>query len=216
MATKKKGLARSHRRAKSAKRIVSAPSSNPPLFTDLVEFIIPGFAGYAATRFTSRIVRGLAEKRFPRLGKHAAVLSSLAAFGASWLLVHRVKKVAKYHTPVTVGAAIAALQTTVQTYLPKYGWIVSDYQEQKQIAPSAAAAANQLPNSAPPITENLTLQPSIDEQLASVEAELAMIESQSDPTPSQTQPIGDSADGLGDLIDEISGDDYGSLAGGFN
>lgn len=242
MATKKKGLARAHSRAKSAKRILknaAAPTANPPLFTDMVEFIIPGFAGYAGTRFVSRIARGMVERRFPKLSKHAGPLASLAAFGASWFLVHRVQKVAKYHTPVTVGAAIAALQTIVQTYIPKYGWIVSDYQP--QLPPSAGKTTQQTAEpsaqGALPLVENFSMNPSIDEQMASVEAELQMMDHQSRAVSPTTQPfsqggamgtlstgsfgsLGDSADGLGDddigdILDEL-GDDYGGLAGGLN
>ncbi len=214
MATKKKGLAKTHRRAKKIVKRSSAPKENPPLFTDLVEFIIPGFAGYAATRFTSRITRGMVEKRFPKLGKHAAVLSSLAAFGASWLLIHRVKKVAKYHTPATVGAAIAAMQTVVQTYFPKYGWIVSDYQEPKKLLAPPQVNNAVAPPGAKPITENFNLQPSVEEQMSSIEADLAQLESD-EGVSSPVQSIGDDSDGIGDLLDDV-GDDYSGLMGEMN
>lgn len=125
----RKSVAKTRRRRKTTS-IVKSPANNPPLFQDLVEFIVPGFAGYAATRLVGRVVHNVASKKFPKLGRHIGVASNLAAFAASWLLVHRVKKLEKYHTPVTVGAAIAAIQSVVQTYLPKYGWIVSDYHKE--------------------------------------------------------------------------------------
>ena len=120
--------------------IVSA-KGNPPLFTDLMEFALPGFGGYAATRFLHRIAYVQLSKRWPKAGKHLAVGSSVGAFLASWFLVHRVKRLEKYHTPATVGAFIAAAQTIVQTYLPKFGWMVSDVQAGELPAARAAVAA---------------------------------------------------------------------------
>ena len=125
MAKKKKGLA-----AFVSKPKKSAPVSakeNPPPLTDIAEFVVPGFAGYAGTRFTSRAIHQVVLKRWPKLAKHASVLSTFGAATLAWLLVHRVKKISKYHTPVVVGAGIAALQTAVQAYVPKYGWLVSDH-----------------------------------------------------------------------------------------
>jgi len=126
---KKKGLAaykkRASKRAKKNNDIVA--KSNPPALQDLAEFVVPGFAGYAGTRMASRVVHGMILKRFPKLAKHASVLSTVGAAGAAWLLVHRIDRVKQYHTPVVVGASIAAIQTAVQAYLPKYGWMVSDH-----------------------------------------------------------------------------------------
>jgi len=104
---------------------------NPPVSTDLVEFILPGFAGYAATRFVSRVVATQVAKRWPKLATHAGVLGSLASFGAAWIGVHRIDKIAQYHTPVVVGSGIAALQNLVRNYVPRYGWLVADYQPPK-------------------------------------------------------------------------------------
>lgn len=139
---KKKGLA-AHKKSKRTKKnnsIVSA-KGNPPHMTDLVEFVIPGFAGYAGTRFASRIVHGMVMKKFPKLAKHASVISTFASAGAAWFLVHRIERVRQYHTPVVVGAGIAAIQTAVQAYLPKYGWMVSDHNIQAQTSEQAAAPA---------------------------------------------------------------------------
>lgn len=125
----KKGLAAFYgKRKKPTPPKKNAPFvSNPPLMTDLVDFIVPGFVGYAATRFLGRLTHSIVSRRWPKLGRHAAVLSGGAAFGASWFLAHKIPKVQKYHTPIVVGSAIAAAQTAVQCYLPKYGWIVSDF-----------------------------------------------------------------------------------------
>jgi hypothetical protein len=107
---------------------------------DLVEFIIPGFVGYAGTRLASRIVHGVVIKKFPKLAKHASVLSTFGAAGAAWLAVHRIERIQQYHTPVVVGASIAAIQTAVQAYLPKYGWMVSDHNLQAKTPAQAAQA----------------------------------------------------------------------------
>ncbi|MDP2607277.1 MAG: hypothetical protein Q8S00_32470 [Deltaproteobacteria bacterium] len=110
------------------RKTISKPKAkpNPPLGADMTELIIPGFVAYAGTRLLARIVHSLAKKRFPNGGKHVAVLSSLAAAGGTWLIAHRIPQVEKYHTPATIGASIAAAQTVVQTYFPKYGWMVAD------------------------------------------------------------------------------------------
>jgi hypothetical protein len=128
--------------AAPAKRAIA----NPPMGTDIVQFILPGFAAYAGTRFLNRIVFTQMNKRWPKYSKHAAALSSVASFLAVWLLGHKIKRIEKYHTPIVVGAAIASMQTLVQTYLPKYGWIVSDvsaaqYKNGSKQLPAPATAA---------------------------------------------------------------------------
>ena len=126
---RRKGLASFVRTRRRAPKKRNAPVVNPPMMKDLIEFIIPGFIGYAGTRFLGRVVYSLVSRRSPRWAKHAAVLSGLAAFSGTWLLLHRIDRLKKYHTPATVGAAIAAAQTVTQAYLPKYSWIVSDFQD---------------------------------------------------------------------------------------
>lgn len=118
---------------------------NPPLFTDLMEFVVPGFVGFATTRFATYIAATQIAKRKPSLGKHVGVGVSIGAFLAAWFLAHRLKGVAKYHTPIVVGSAIAALQSILQLYFPKIGWMVGDatpeiaaaHEEAQQIAEHA-------------------------------------------------------------------------------
>lgn len=112
--------------------------SNPPLTEDLVDQVLPGFAGYGATRFLARIVYSVIVKKKPNLAPHAAALASVIAAAGVWLSVHRIRRLEQYHTPATVGSAIAALQTLLQTYLKKYGWITGDY------APDAIVPGPQL------------------------------------------------------------------------
>jgi len=141
----KRGLAAYKRAKKNTDLVTRSAKANPPPVQDVLEFVLPGFAGYAGTRMTSRIVHGMVIRRFPKLAKHASVLSTLAAAGAAWLLVHRIDKIKQYHTPVVVGAGIATIQTIAQAYLPKYGWMVSDHNlnaqtpAQAELSPSEAA-----------------------------------------------------------------------------
>jgi hypothetical protein len=114
------------------------PKSNPPLFTDLLEFVGPGFAAFAATRLGTRIAATQIAKLKPEMGRHAGAGISVAAFLAAWFLAHKVKFLAKYHTPITVGAAIAALQSLIQLYIPKLGWMVADASPELDSAVAAA------------------------------------------------------------------------------
>lgn len=101
--------------------------ANPPLFTDLVEFVVPGFGGFAATRFVTRIAMTQVAQRAPSWGKHAGAVASVGSFLAAWFLAHKWKWLEKWHTPIVVGSAIAAGQSLLQIYAPNLlGWIVSD------------------------------------------------------------------------------------------
>jgi hypothetical protein len=151
MAKKKKGLAAFVAKKATEKKEAAPSKSNPPPLTDFAEFIVPGFAGYAGTRFTSRVAHQMLLKRWPKLAKHGSVLSTFGAATAAWLLVHRIKRLEKYHTPVVVGAGIAALQTVVQAYVPKYGWLVSDH----NINEAPALPAPEKPADAPQETAGL-------------------------------------------------------------
>ena len=158
---KRKGLAsfvKTRRRSRAPRKRNAPIVGNPPPMKDLIEFIIPGFVGYAATRFLGRIAYALVGRRSPRWAKHAAALSGVAAFSGTWLLLHRIDRFKKYHTPATVGAAIAAAQTITQAYLPKYSWIVSDFQD--KLPPTTPSEADpseiaQIPASAASVEEQI-------------------------------------------------------------
>lgn len=120
-------LARRHRRRKFKKNPSSSPKRNPPITADLLEWVAPGFAGFASTRLLTRVVQTQIAKRAPKASKHAGAIASIGSFLAAWLLGHRVSMISKYHTPITVGAAIAAAQSILQIYAPNaLGWMVSD------------------------------------------------------------------------------------------
>lgn len=117
---------RLHKRYGRMKRNPGEPRRNPPVLQDMVEFIGPGFAAFAATRFLTRIAAVALARKKPSLGKHAGAITSAGLFAAAWFGAHRVKALEKYHTPIVVGSAIAALQSIIQLYLPKLGWMIAD------------------------------------------------------------------------------------------
>lgn len=130
-------MGRLHRRYRSRRSSEGgSPRHNPPLLAELAEFIGPGFAAFAATRFGTRIASQTIAKKKPSWGKHAGAVASVGSFLAAWLLAHRVKWLEKYATPIAVGAGIAAAQSLIQLYIPKIGWMVSD------ASPQLAAAAS--------------------------------------------------------------------------
>ena len=139
-------MARLHRRYRNRRTrrggADPAPRRNPPLFTDLAEWVGPGFAGFALTRFVTRVASTQIEQRKPSWGKHVGAGVSISAFLAAWFLAHRWKWLAKYHTPITVGAAIAAIQSIIQLYIPKLGWMISD--ASPELAAANDAAVSQL------------------------------------------------------------------------
>lgn len=119
-------MARKRRLSKRYRRNPESFKSNPPLWQDIWEFVGPGFASFAATRFLTRVAATQLAKKKPSWGKHAGAVTSLAAFAAAWWGAHRVKWLQKHHTPIVVGAAIAALQSLIQLYIPRLGWMVAD------------------------------------------------------------------------------------------
>jgi len=148
-------------RSKMHRRYVKSnpgPKSNPPLFTELLEFAGPGFGAFAATRLGTRIAATQVEKWKPSWGKHAGAVASVSAFLAAWFLGHRVKFLAKYHTPITVGAGIAMAQSLIQLYIPQLGWMVADATPEL-----AATAASNLTSDATMLTASSDLQPTDDD-----------------------------------------------------
>jgi hypothetical protein len=134
-------MARSRLHRRYVKKTFKA---NPPLFTDLVEFVVPGFGGFAATRIVTRVAMTQVAQRAPSWGKHAGAVASVGSFLAAWFLAHKWKFLEKWHTPIVVGSAIAAAQSLLQIYAPNLlGWVVSD------ATPELAAGAAQSAISAP-------------------------------------------------------------------
>lgn len=99
---------------------------NPPLLTDLAEFIGPGFGAFAATRLLTRISSTALARSKPTWAKHAGALTSIGSFLAAWWGAHRIKILERHHTPIVVGSAIAAIQSIIQLYIPRLGWMIAD------------------------------------------------------------------------------------------
>lgn len=105
--------------------------------SDIAEIVLPGFAAFAGVRGATKIAVTQIAKLKPTAGKHAGAAVSVGAFLAAWFLAHRVKFLAKYHTGVVVGSAIAAMQSLIQLYMPGMGWLVADATPAPQLpAPS--------------------------------------------------------------------------------
>lgn len=98
---------------------------NPPLMSDVFEWVGPGFAGFAVGRFGTRVAASLISKHKPSLGRHAGGGAAVLAFLAAWYLAGKWKAISKYQMPLVVGAGIAALQSLIQLYIPKLGWMVA-------------------------------------------------------------------------------------------
>jgi len=130
---------RLHRRYGKKKPKSNPVRHNPPLVTDLVEFVVPGFGSFAASRFLTRIASTQVEQRFPSWGKHAGAIAAAGTFLGAWLLAHKWKWLERWHTPIVVGSAIAGLQSVIQLYIPMLGWMVSD--ATPELAATSAAAS---------------------------------------------------------------------------
>lgn len=61
----------------------------------------------------------------------------------TYLVTRYWERANSYQEPAMVGAGVALLQAVVQTYLPKFGWVVSDHNpdqyapQQKTLSPAS-------------------------------------------------------------------------------
>lgn len=117
----------------------SRSSSASPI-GDLFSYVGPGFAGFAATRFATRVASTQIATRWPNMAKHAGALASVGSFLAAWQLAHRVKVLEPYSEPIAVGSGIAAIQSIIQLYIPRLGWVVSDATPELDATAAAAVA----------------------------------------------------------------------------
>ena len=97
-----------------------------------------GFAGFGLTKFASRLAYAQTVRRWPKLANHAKVGTSIvtavgAHFGSQYW-----SKSAEFTEEITIGAGVAAVQAIVQTYLPKFAWLVSDPLSSEYSPPPAA------------------------------------------------------------------------------
>lgn len=123
---------------RKAKKRNSSPSKSSQLTSEIADFGIragAGFAGYTANRFLSRAVFTTMAKKNPKLAKALAVAAGFGgAFGIHFA-GEKIEKIADYKDEILLGAAIAAIQTAGQAYLPpRLNWIISDHFEGKYAA----------------------------------------------------------------------------------
>ena len=139
--------------AKFRSRHGEAPKRNPPVVTDVAEYVIPGFAAFAVDRLLTRFFAVQIAKRAPKWAKHAGALAAVGAFAASWWGAHRVKYLEKYHHPIVVGSGLAAALSLVQLYIPKLsaalGQPCPEPAPKQLAAPVAVARQIQTPAPAP-------------------------------------------------------------------
>lgn len=124
MARKRRSLHRRYRRRSREGGDRPAPRSNPPLLSEIGEFVLPGFGGFAASRLLTRMTAVQIAKRKPAWAKHAGVIASVGSFVAAWWGANRIKALEKYHTPIVVGSALAGLQSIIQLWIPQLGWML--------------------------------------------------------------------------------------------
>lgn len=130
-------LARKYRRRRG-KRRDDAPRSNPGLVDDIKDTFLPGFVGFAAARFATRMATIAINKRWPRFARHAGVLASLGVVTFAYYGAPKIKALASWADGLFLGAGIGAIQTGIQTYVPAMGWVVADVAPAELQAPAAA------------------------------------------------------------------------------
>lgn len=104
---------------------------------EVMDFVVPAFVTYAAGRFAQRVAYQIGLRRFggnTKFAHLAAVASNVAiAYGIYKADQKEVPVVSGKHLPLQVGNGIAMTQYAVQR-IPKYGWIVSDFDEKQAAA----------------------------------------------------------------------------------
>lgn len=120
-------MPRSKKRHRRSRRSLGETyRSNPAPLAELAPWVGGGFAGFMISRAFARVAADQVGKRKPSWGRHIGAVAAVASFAASWFLVQRVKVLEKYHMPIALGSALAALQSVLQIYVPKIGWVLGD------------------------------------------------------------------------------------------
>jgi hypothetical protein len=206
---KGKLVRRYKRRKKTRDNPAPRVRHNPPLLTDVAEFVLPAFGGFAATRFGTRVAATQVAKRWPKLGKHAGVIASVGAFLSAWYLANRVKALAPYQMPLVVGAGIATGQTIIQTYIPRLGWVVSDATPELADASTTGGQQQSVSAGGQQVDDNFEI---LDENTGSWRSNLDASDPgryAQAPNRQQTQQTsgGGNADDEGAIFDMLSTDD---------
>jgi hypothetical protein len=103
------------------------PKSGP--VTERAYDVAAAFGAYAATRVLGRTVYQFAGKRWPGLKRHLAVAATGAGVIGAYYLAQYWDAASEYEDAVVLGSGVAAAQAAVQTYLPRYSNLISDWQE---------------------------------------------------------------------------------------
>lgn len=111
----------------SQRRRKNPPSTNGAL--DFASKMGAGFAGYTGTRLLSRVVYSQIIKRSPSIAIHGHVLSSVLGAIGTYFGTKYWDKYKEFHEAATIGAGVAVVQSAIQAYIPKFGWVVSDVKE---------------------------------------------------------------------------------------
>ncbi len=99
---------------------------NPGELMEIVGTVLPGFGGFAATQLLTRMATVQTARRKPSWAKHVGALVSVGSVALSWWGAPKVKQLEKHSTAITIGAAIAAMKSIIQLYIPKLGWMLGD------------------------------------------------------------------------------------------
>jgi len=158
--------------------------------SDLATSVGAAFGGYAGTRLLSRAATTQLSKKFPGFAKHTGIVAGLLGVAGVYLVTRYWDRVSKYHESATVGAGVALLQGALQTYLPRYGWVVSDLDPKSLPAPNAAASSSDTSDEA---FERLLAE---NDLVAEPIAELG-------PSPSAASPAATVSDDGGDDLADI-------------
>lgn len=215
MAKKKSGVARvvqSSRQRRSRSRSRSNPAavapplrSNPALAWDVTNYILPGFAGYAAARVAARLAFKAMRKRGPGWATAASPIASAAVAGSIFAYSHYAKpemsQSPAMHSAM-VGASIAAIQNTVQALMPQLGWLVGDCYHNDVLVPQGAKL----------VPAHAQLARSNGASAQSDDIDIAALLDNSDLVDGPGPDIG--GGGEGDLDGDDLGDEFGDLKAG--
>lgn len=128
-------MARKSRAAKLTRKVANrkrkrknaALIQNPAVGQDLAEQVIPGLVTYAGLRVGGRIAYKLGKRKGAGWAKHLGALTPVLLAAGGYYAVHKSEKLKPYHDAFVVAAAIAVIQSLMQTYAPRWGWILNDY-----------------------------------------------------------------------------------------
>lgn len=130
VSTRKRRAKRSVKRRNPSGESVGSRASGivSDAWSEVLSLALPGLAGYAGGCAAGWITYRVAKKKSKKLARHAGPLGSVAFAIAASYATKRYDKLRPYETPVVIGAWLAALKGTLQTYVPQWSWILGDYQ----------------------------------------------------------------------------------------